>query len=62
MGSLLMLRLLRSWRRSPKIIMLRAQGSQILGETLLYYNPHTTQPQMRFEKKWLELELSLGWC
>ena len=24
-------------------------------------NPHTTQPQIRFVKRWLRCELSLGW-
>ena len=56
-----MLRLLRSWRKSPEIIKLGALGSQILGETLLQCNPHINQPQMRFVKKWFKWELSLGW-
>ena len=33
-----------NWRKSLEIIKLRALGSQILGETRLQCNPHTTRP------------------
>ena len=36
MGSVLMLRLLRNWRKSPEIIKLGELGSHMLGKTLLH--------------------------
>ena len=46
-------RLLKIQRNSPKIIKLGVLGSQILGEIPSQRNPLTTQPQMRFVKRWL---------
>ena len=53
MRSVLMLRLLKSYRKSPGTIKLGVLGSQILVETPSQCNPLTTQPQMRFVKRWL---------
>ena len=40
--------------KTSKIIKLGALGSQTLGETLLKCNLHTTNPYMRFLKKWIK--------
>ena len=52
-GSVLMLGLMKNSRKSPGIIKLRVLESQIPGEIPSQCNPLTTQPQMRFVKRWL---------
>ena len=52
-GSVLMLRLPKSWRKSCGTIKHGVLGSQILGGIPSQCNPLTTQPQMRFVKRWL---------
>ena len=53
-GSVLILRTLKNKRKSPGITKLGVLGSQIPGEIPLQCSPLTTQPQMRFVKKWLK--------
>ena len=62
MGSVLMLRLKRSWRKSLKIIKLGALGSQILGETHFAvqsaHNPTTED----IREEMSQMRNELGWC
>ena len=53
MENALMLRLQKKMRKSPEIKEIGVLGSPIQGETHSQCSPLTTQPQMRFVKKWL---------
>ena len=53
MENALMLRLLKNYRKSPRIIKLGVLGSQIPEEIALQYSPLITQPEMILVKKWL---------
>ena len=58
LGNAHMLRLQKSWRSYLTTINLGALEIQTLGVTTSRYRLQTTQPQMRFVKRWRRWELS----